>query len=255
LRLWILSGVFFILYGIVIDFARVFTLLLISIATFAIHNRFNSRANTLALILAGIGVSYLLIKTPMDLAVFLVGSIFGYVSDFLGVYTKKWRYNTPDGYCWWVGIGWGIFSLYIFRLQEASTFFVGMLLCISLVFLFVTKKARPPETMGEVFNFCLMMAAFFFYPTVVGLSFTLGICVEYVAVELFHTWTYRNTSYLQLGTGYTIMLVAILYIAGSFFSLPPVSHLLLICTIPVYFVLRTVVELLHGRRNLLTPKP
>ncbi len=151
---------------------------------------------------------------------FWFGLILGYITDYWGVSSKKWKYHPWDssfGYSYYVGFAWGmvsIFTLSISRVVEAPVdqfFLPGVLLILPMIFF----EARFGETRrDQYFLYLRAICAFFafYFADELGLLFIaifVGSYIEFAGVNWIKNWLYIDTlSYVFLSFGYSLIIMA-----------------------------------------------
>ncbi len=196
-----------VLLGIVMVLAHVF------------HNRFNSLISDAALVAAGMLLALYFIETPAQAFVFVLGTITGYTIEFFGVYTRAWRYNSKNGYSNWTGTGWGLLTLVIYKSMSLSWPILLVLLALALVIVFRKVKNNNIRDRFDVLDFTVRGLTFFIAPELFVLAFSLGIFVEYIGTEVFPTWKYPTIRYLNIGTGYSLLVIFTILLSEYVFGL------------------------------------
>ena len=154
-------------------------------------------------LLLGVAVSWVYLESERDLLVFSLGLILGYVSDWIGVYNGYWKYQTQNGYSWWVGLGWGLVTMVVFQAVVLSNYYLAGLLIVSVGLILANKNEK--ESFAVWSSLLLKLAFLVVYPKLFVLAFSLGVVLEYVAVERLKLWEYQRLSYVQIGTGYGLL--------------------------------------------------
>ncbi|MHA1975416.1 MAG: hypothetical protein ACW98F_15270 [Candidatus Hodarchaeales archaeon] len=174
----------------------------------------------------GLGIVYMalyeLVFAP-DLnlwAFFWFGLTLGYITDYWGVSSNKWKYHPWDstfGYSYYVGFAWGMvsmFTLSISRIVEApldQLFLPGVLLILPMIFF----EARFGETRrDQYFLYLRAISGFFafYFADELGLLFIaifVGSYIEFAGVNWIKNWLYIDTlSYIFLSFGYSLIILA-----------------------------------------------
>ena len=216
-----------------------------------IHNRINNYFSDALIVGIGALTAVYFADSAVEVVIFLTGTALGYLVEFLGVYTRAWRYNTRNGYSNWTGVGWGLLILVIYKAQ-AMPWPVQIIILIPAVIIALRQiRNEGISSWFELVEFATRALAFFIAPGMWVLSFSLGILVEWVGTELFPTWKYPTLRYIRLGTAYpllvilathsveyifgqrefdiypfaVIILYALVYLVSVLLSLPPDSRL------------------------------
>lgn len=207
-----------------------------------IHNRINNLLSDALIVCIGALTAYYFVASAVEVAIFLTGTALGYLIEFLGVYTRAWRYNTRSGYSNWTGVGWGLLILIIYKAQ-AMPWPVQLMILIPAI-LIALRQLRNEGIFGwfEAVEFATRALAFFIAPGMWVLSFSLGILVEWVGTELFPTWKYPALRYIRLATAYPLLVIlaahGMEYVFGlREFDLYPVAIIILYALVYVISVL------------------
>jgi hypothetical protein len=224
-----------------------FLFLFFGVGSFLLHNRFN---NTFGIVLVSFFLlcgSYLLIDTQQSFLVLFGGILIGLITDFLGVYTRRWKYHTKDGYNYWIGFAWGFVTLVIYQLRALSIPWLVLLLIAASAIL-VKKKNNLPRTTFEWIFTVLKVIGIILYPAIFVLSLTLGIIIEYLAVEVFRSWHYANVSYLIVGMGYTTIVISVVYAAQYLTTSAPLWQGVFMAVLYGLYVLQYALDIYRQRK-------
>ncbi|PWI47459.1 hypothetical protein CEE45_11635 [Candidatus Heimdallarchaeota archaeon B3_Heim] len=173
----------------------------------------------------GLGILYMVLYEivfgpgPNLWAFFWFGLVVGYITDYWGVNSKKWKYHPWDstfGYSYYVGFAWGMvsmFTLSISRIVEAPLdrfFLPGILLLIPMIIF----EARFGETRrDQYFLYLRALCAFlaFYSADELGLLFIaifVGSYIEFAGVNWIKNWLYIDSlSFIFLSFGYSLILM------------------------------------------------
>lgn len=152
---------------------------------------------------------------------FYLGLVIGYVTDYMGVKTKKWKYHPWDpeyGYSRFGGFAWGMTSMFTYMIGKTLSvssemfFFPEILLLVPVV----TLEWKYGETRrDQYFLFARAIFTFFafFFSNNLGLLFVaccIGSYIEFVGVTWIKNWLYIDTmSYVFLSFGYSLVILTI----------------------------------------------
>jgi hypothetical protein len=194
-------------------------LLLVSAAFTLLDIRFHNWVSGVILLLLYLAISCYLIHDRVTLFIFLVAVTMGYLTDCIGVYTKGWRYRTKNKYSIWAGMGWAALTLTVFRtfvfLQFGTVFFF---LLPALFILWKRNKHFLKATSSGLPLLFAELSMAIISPQLFLLSFSVGIIIEFLAVEGYKIWSYPEISYLQIGTGYATFMVFVYFFTQLLFS-------------------------------------
>jgi hypothetical protein len=185
------------------------------IFSLVLHNRFKSWWIGVFLILTYLVVSHFFVTSSQEWWLFLFGVIAYGVIDTLAVYFHLWKYNTTHGYAIWVGPAWGILTILIHHMVlQASWPFIVFILAVAGMFIYSRKKREFDRSWFTLSGFnilkiLLIPLCLFILPQTFLISFGMGVLIEFLAVEYFHTWKYPKPTYLQLGLEYGMLICSI----------------------------------------------
>ncbi|MHA1969133.1 MAG: hypothetical protein ACW964_15210 [Candidatus Hodarchaeales archaeon] len=206
------------------------------------------------LICLGLGILYMILYGLFfepkwdDWLFFYFGLIVGYVTDYWGVNSNKWKYHPWDpefGYSYYVGFAWGMVSIFTYNISKIieanpeGLFMPGILFIIPTVIL----EWKYGETRRD--QYFLFARAFFtllaFYNNL-GLLFVacfVGSYIEFAGVSWVKNWIYIDTmSYIFLSFGYSLLILfanmIVDIIAGNIIE--PFVWLFFILAISFYFL-------------------
>ncbi len=204
-------------------FADIALLGVVMVLAHVFHNRFNSLVSDAVLVVCGLLLALYFIDTPVQGFVFVLGALSGYTIEFFGVYTQAWRYNSKNGYSNWTGTGWGLLTLVIYKSMSLSWAALLVLLAVALVIVFRKVRNNNIRDWFDVLDFAVRGLAFFIAPELFVLAFSLGIFVEYIGTEVFPTWKYPTIRYLNIGTGYSLLVIFTILLSEYVFGLREVT--------------------------------
>ena len=196
-----------------------------------IHNRLNNLVSDATIVGLGflLGLVYLSDST-LERFIFLLGTALGYVIEYFGVHTRSWRYNTHNGYSNWTGTGWGLLILVIYKAEVAAISWPVLLalLAVALVIVFRKVKDNSIRDWFDVVDFTVRGLAFFIAPEIFVLAFSLGVFVEYIGTEVCKTWVYPTIRYINIATGYSLLVIFVLRSSEYLFGMREVTALPLV---------------------------
>lgn len=223
---------------------------LIGAAAIVLHKKYNNTFGVvLVSLLLSIG-SYFLIDDKIALYVLIGGVIIGYITDFLGVFTNRWKYFTNDSYNYWIGFGWGFVTIMIYQLRSVHWSLLILTSAVALAILF-KKKNNLPRSKFEWFFTVLKIILGMMYPSIFILGIALGTIIEYLAVEVFKAWEYSNLSYLIVGIGYSTIIISVVYFSRLLVTGAPLWQGILILVLYLLYIFQYSLDVKHG--NLLAP--
>ncbi len=186
-----------------------------------IHNRLNNLISDGVIVGLGffLGLFYLSDST-LERFIFLMSTTMGYIIEYFGVYTRSWRYNTQNGYSNWTGTGWGLLILVIYKSEVAAISWPVLLalLAVALLVIFRRVKDNSIRDWFDVVDFTIRGLAFFIAPEIFVLAFSLGVFVEYIGTEVCKTWVYPTIRYLNIASGYSLLVIFVVRISEYLFG-------------------------------------
>ena len=153
-------------------------------------------------------------------AFFWFGLIVGYVTDYWGVSSNKWKYHPwdPDfGYSYYVGFAWGMTSIFTLSISKAfnspieNAFLPGILFVIPMI-IFEYKYGETRR--NQYFLFLRAISGFFafYFADALGLLFVaifVGSYIEWAGVIWIKNWLYIDSlSFLFLSSGYSLIIMS-----------------------------------------------
>ncbi len=171
----------------------------------------------------GLGIAYMILygliiePTWDEWLFFFYGLVVGYVTDYIGVISNKWKYHPwdPDyGYSYYVGFAWGMVAIFTYNISKAinvssKTFFLP-----EIIFLIPTilLEWRFGETRrNQYFLFARAFFTFLAFYNNLGLLFIacfVGSYIEFAGVNWIKNWLYIDTmSYIFLSFGYSLIVL------------------------------------------------
>jgi hypothetical protein len=195
-----------------------------------LHNRLNNLISDALIVALGLVMALYFIENPAQAVVFVVGTALGYMIEYFGVHTRAWRYNTRNGYSNWTGTGWGLLILLIYKAEVGGIGWPALLalLAVSLLIVLRLVKNNSIRDWFDVLDFGVRGLALLIAPEIFVLAFSLGIFVEYIGTEMFRTWVYPTIRYINLGTGYSLLVILVLRVTDYAFGLRELSPLPLV---------------------------
>ncbi|MHA2074022.1 MAG: hypothetical protein ACW97X_05345 [Candidatus Hodarchaeales archaeon] len=190
-------------------------------------------------------------NAPFDVALFILGLIIGYFSDFAGVKSEKWWYPEYKNriFSLSAGYGWGIITLIIFRtyfyiqihLQILEIFIYGIFGI--LWFIVELKKGKTSIsthwlTSRSIITIIFLLISgdiYFLFVAAIG-----AIYLEVLGTEL-KVWVYRmdKPSYIHLGIGYAqLSYLCLIYTKLIIFQeIPSMMQIFLIAILIILYIL------------------
>ncbi|MHA2247546.1 MAG: hypothetical protein ACXADY_21535 [Candidatus Hodarchaeales archaeon] len=174
----------------------------------------------------GLGIIYMacygLIAQPSwdECFFFFWGILVGYVTDYWGVNSKKWKYHPwdPDfGFSYYVGFAWGMVSIFTYNISKVVLASLETLFLPGILFLIPTivLEWRYGETRrNQYFLFARVLFTFlaFFISNNIALiciACFVGSYIEFVGVYWIKNWLYiDHISFLFLSFGYSLMVLS-----------------------------------------------
>lgn len=151
---------------------------------------------------------------------FWFGLIVGYVTDYWGVKSKKWKYHPwdPDfGFSYYVGFAWGMVTMFTFSISEVvdapieNAFLPGILFILPMI-LFEYRFGETRK--NQYFLFLRALSGFFafYFGDMLGLMFVaifVGSYIEFAGVNWIKNWLYIDSlSYIFLSFGYSLIVLS-----------------------------------------------
>lgn len=212
---------------------------------------YNKTRKELYMFLFIIPYSYFLLTNQKDIIIYLLGTVSGYISDFIGVKRGLWKYPTKSGYSLWVGLGWGVVMLSLSKMQNISLILALILSAIYILisFLFDNLKFWNKSSLLVYPVFLLVLLGS--YPKILLIAFFIGPLIEFVAVHILPTWKYyMKFSYFISGLSYGALIYFILITSDLLFYniYPSVLEI-------IVFSLITIKYLFFPSSNLVRNQP
>ncbi len=202
----------------------------------------------------GLGIAYMILCGIVfepkwdEWLFFFFGLVVGYITDYWGVSSNKWKYHPWDpefGYSYYVGFAWGMVSILTYSLSKTIDASVETLFLPGILFIIPTiiLEWKNGETRRN--QYFLFARAFFtllaFYNNL-GLFFIacfVGSYIEVVGVNWIKNWLYIDTmSYIFLSFGYSLIILCakmiVDIIAGNIIE--PLVWIFFILAVLFYFI-------------------
>ncbi|MHA1215518.1 MAG: hypothetical protein ACTSPG_09475 [Candidatus Hodarchaeales archaeon] len=184
-----------------------------------LNNKTRNDILCLVLGIAYVGLYGFVFQPPWDeWLFFFFGLIVGYVTDYWGVKSKKWKYHPwdPDfGYSYYVGFSWGMVAIFTYNISKAVTaepndlFLPGILFVLPMIF-FEWKYGETRRDQYFLFARAIFTFLAFFVSGYLGLLFVaifVGSWIEFAGVNWIKNWLYIDTmSYIFLSFGYSMII-------------------------------------------------
>ncbi len=173
----------------------------------------------------GLGISYMIfygvIAEPGwdEWLFFFFGLILGYITDYWGVKSKKWKHHPwdPDfGFSYYVGFAWGMVCIFTYNISKVvpasiNTFFLpGILFLIPMIAL----EWKYGETRrNQYFLFARVIFTFLVFLVSNNLSLVFVACfigsyIEFAGVYWIRNWFYiDDMSFLFISVSYSLILL------------------------------------------------
>lgn len=156
-----------------------------------------------------------------DWLFFVFGLLVGYITDYIGVKTKKWKYHPWDpefGYSYYVGFAWGMVTMFTYSVGKGVGEFVGddpvLLIIPAVVFLspIILAEYKYGETRrDQYFLFARALFTILAFYNNLGLLFVacfIGSFIEWAGVYWIKNWLYiDNISFIFLSFGYSLVII------------------------------------------------
>lgn len=173
----------------------------------------------------GLGIAYMVLygviaqPLPDEWVFFFFGLSVGYVTDYWGVSSKKWKYHPwdPDfGYSYYVGFAWGMVSIFTYNISKAIPVYPSLLWLPGAVFMipmiiFEWKYGETRRTQYFLFARALFTFLAFAVSNNLALLFIacfVGSYIEFAGVEWIKNWLYIDSmSYIFLSFGYSLLML------------------------------------------------
>ena len=215
-----------------------FFVLLMGLFSYFVQKKSKSRLVDFFLTIIGLSICLFYVENRVELIIFLFGIIFGYISDLLGVYAKMWKYATKNGYSYWVGTGWGLFFLFVYKAKNITLIETLPLIIISIIISFKYSKKIFSEEKYQRIGYVIKILAFFLNPVFFLYVYSMGTLIEFIAVDLFKVWKYESLEYFRIGTGYALFYIYPERIIEYFLTktiTPTNTQLIILTIISIYF--------------------
>lgn len=150
---------------------------------------------------------------------FYIGLVVGYVTDYWGVNSKKWKYHPwdPDfGYSYYVGFSWGMVIMFTYNIgkiveSRPELFFLPGILFLIPTILFEVRFGQTRRNQYFLFGRAIFTILAFY--TNFGLLFIacfVGSYIEFAGVNWIKNWLYIDTmSYIFLSFGYSLIILLV----------------------------------------------
>jgi hypothetical protein len=231
------------------------SLVIVSLVTIPLENIFRGTLSRIILFFLYLAVCLQFLHSHVQLVIFGGAVVLGYLTDTLGVYCKKWYYNTSSGYLLWPGIGWAALTLVLlYSYEKTSLLALSILFGLSLLIISLRRKYLFQHTAYKFVFLLAKLSLFFVFPKLYILSFGIGILIEFLGVEVCKIWHYRKLSYLQIGTGYAVFMVYIQMLVQNIFYTPNSIVTVFLIAFPLGYTLHIVYNMFtHNLLPLKTP--
>jgi hypothetical protein len=166
----------------------------------------------------------------------------GYITDYWGVSSKKWKYHPwdPDfGHSYYVGFAWGMVSIFTYNISTVipvdPRFFwlPGILFMVPMV-VFEWKYGETRRTQYFLFGRALFTFLAFAFSNNLALLFIacfVGSYIEFAGVEWIKNWLYIDSmSYIFISFGYSLILL-LSKLLVDLLTQNPIDLLVLICVL------------------------
>ncbi|MHA2334884.1 MAG: hypothetical protein ACXAEU_22845 [Candidatus Hodarchaeales archaeon] len=181
-----------------------------------------TRSDLLCVVL---GIAYMLLYGFLiqpawdDWLFFFFGLIVGYITDYWGVKSKKWKYHPwdPDfGYSGYVGFAWGMVCMFTYSIGKGTPASIETIFLPGILFLIPTilLEWKYGETRrDQYFLFARAIFTFLAYLAAnnLGLLFAavfVGSYIEWAGVYWIKNWLYIDTmSFIFLSGGYSLLIL------------------------------------------------
>ncbi|MHA1169224.1 MAG: hypothetical protein ACTSP4_11300 [Candidatus Hodarchaeales archaeon] len=191
-----------------------------------------------------LGIAYMLLYGFViqpawdDWLFFFFGLIVGYITDYWGVKSKKWKYHPwdPDfGLSGYVGFSWGMVCMFTYSIGKGTpaaleTLFLPGVLFIIPTIIFEWKYGETRRDQYFLFGRVLFtILAFHDNLGLLFVAFFVGSYIEWVGVYWIKNWLYIDTiSFLFLSGGYSLLILSAKMIT-DLIGANPINPLSLLC--------------------------
>lgn len=190
-----------------------------------------------------LGILYMILygivfEPPLDEWLFFIfGLVVGYVTDYWGVKSNKWKYHPWDpnfGLSFYVGFAWGMVTMFTYNISKSipasiDTLYLPGILFVLPMFIFEYRYGKTRK--DQYFLFARALFTLVAYYNNLGLLFLaifVGSYIEWAGVEWIKNWLYIDTmSYIFISFGYSMM-VLIASVLTKILTSQPVDMLTLI---------------------------
>lgn len=180
-----------------------------------------TKSDLLCIILAFIYMflHWIIFEPPWDeWLFFFFGLTIGYITDYWGVKSKKWKYHPwdPDfGYSYYVGTAWGMVTMFTYSASKAIPDTVEGSIFAAVVFLIpmILAEYKYGETRkDQYFLFARAIFTFLAFYSNFNLLFVaifVGTYIEWAGVYWLKNWIYIDTiSFVFLSFGYSLLILS-----------------------------------------------
>jgi hypothetical protein len=190
-------------------------------------------------------------SNPLDILLFVLGVLLGYLTDIAGVLAGKWYYPHYDNrlYSLSAGYGWGIITLIIFRVYfiivDNLVLFGWIILSIFVVIWIVVEILRGNTSFSNHWLVIRTIISILFLLVSGDLLFLFIAAIGAIYIEILGThlkiWIYYDPtpSYLYLGTGYAQLSYLCLVLANIFLFnyVPTLIQMIMISTLIILYLI------------------
>ncbi|MHA2226530.1 MAG: hypothetical protein ACXAC8_15075 [Candidatus Hodarchaeales archaeon] len=171
----------------------------------------------------GLGIFYMilygLIAEPGwdEWLFFSFGLVVGYITDYWGVKSKKWKYHPWDpnfGHSYYVGFAWGMVTIFTYNISKSipasvETIFLPGALFIIPMFFFEWRFGETRRDQYFLFARAIFtMLAFYNNLSLLFIAIFVGSYIEFAGVNWIKNWIYiDDMSYIFLSFGYSLMIL------------------------------------------------
>ena len=150
---------------------------------------------------------------------FFFGLTVGYITDYWGVNSGKWKYHPwdPDyGFSAYVGFAWGMVSIFTYNIGKVvlappELAFMPGVLFILPTFIFEWRYGKTRKDQYFLFARAIFTFLAFLASNSLGLMFIacfVGAYIEFAGVEWIKNWLYIDTmSYIFISFGYSLIIL------------------------------------------------
>ncbi|MFW9778406.1 MAG: hypothetical protein ACFFE8_06080 [Candidatus Heimdallarchaeota archaeon] len=172
-----------------------------------------------------LGIAYMIVYGIIvqpeidDWIFFFFGLSIGYITDYWGVSSKKWKYHPWDpkfGYSYYVGFSWGMISIFTYNISTALPVYPSLFWLPGILFMvpMVVLEWKYGETRRTQY-FLFARAFFTFLAFAISNNLALlfigcfvGSYIEFTGVEWIKNWLYIDSmSYIFISFGYSLILL------------------------------------------------